>query len=65
MIPLEGASGELTMDLRFVFEAASLGMVDGSDEVGLKDTVGCRGGELVDLRVRDGSSGGGSYEWGW
>lgn len=57
MIPLEGASEELTLDLQSGFEAASLGMVDGGGEGGLGDMMGCRGGVLVDLRLGDGSSG--------
>jgi hypothetical protein len=35
MIPLEGASKELAVDLRFGFEAVALRMVDGSGEGGL------------------------------
>lgn len=35
MTPLEGASEELAMDLRFGFEAVSLRKVDGSGEEGV------------------------------
>jgi hypothetical protein len=57
MIPLEGAFEELAMDLQFGFEAVALRMVDGSGEGGLRGIVGCRAGELVDLRVEGGSGG--------
>lgn len=57
MIDLEGASGEPVVDLRFGYKAASLGTVDESGEGDLRDIVGCREGELVDLRVGDGSGG--------
>jgi len=57
MIPLEEAFEELTVDLRFEFEVVALRMVDGNGEVGFRDMVGCRAGELIDLRVGDGSSG--------
>lgn len=57
MIPLEGASEELAVDLRSGFEAVALGMVDGSGEGGVQGMVGCRVGELVDLRVGDRSGG--------
>lgn len=65
MIPLEGASEELTADPQSGSEAASLGLVGGSGEEGLQDMVGCKGGALVDLRAGDGSSGCYSYEKGW
>lgn len=51
MIPLEGASEELAVDLLFEFGAVALRMVH-------EGMVGCTVGELVDLRVGDRSSGG-------
>ena len=57
MIPLEGASEELAVDLRFGFEAVAPWMVDGSGEGVVRGMAECRAGGLVDLRVGDGSSG--------
>lgn len=45
------------MGLQFGFEEVLLETVDGSDGGALQDMVGCTGGEQVDLREGDGSSG--------
>ena len=62
MKPLEGVSEVLAMDLRFGFEEVALRRVDGGGEGGFCGMVGYREGELVDLKVGDGSGGRYTYE---
>ena len=62
--PLEEASEQLVMDLRFGFEVVALPKGSGNDEEGFPGMmVGCREGEQVDLR--DQSSAQRNYESGW